>query len=156
MKLRALVSLTAVVTLASGIGCSAAHDDGSSIGTTEQEIRGDPSLLLTQVDRSGVPYELYVTTCNPMPDITNAVQMQACEDNGTDIRQVHVLVQDATGRTVATLDQNDLVSDRPGGGCIHLQLPTAPVGGSLAIHANVKGLAGAGKATTVFDVTKPL
>jgi hypothetical protein len=150
------LTLFAVASFACALGCGAVANDDGSVGATAQEIRGNPSQLLTQIDRSGVPYELYVTTCNPMPNVKDYVQMQACENNGTDIRQVSVQILDASGALVARLDQSDIVSDRPGGGCIHFQLPAAPVGGSLAIHANVKGLAGAGSATTVFDITTNL
>jgi hypothetical protein len=153
MKLAAMVTFVA---LTASMACGGKIDDGAAVGSTGQELRGDPSQLLVQVDRSGVPYELYVTTCNPMPNIHDYVQMEACENNGTHIEQVSVQIRDASGTLVGRLDQGDLVDDRPGGGCIHFQLPTAPAGGSLVVHANVKGLAGAGNATTVFDLTTAL
>src|SRR5438093_1502257 len=111
------MTIVIVAMLAGTIGCVGSIDDSrDGIGATDEQLRGDPSQMNAWVDKTSVPYELYVTKCNPLPDVKNYVAMEACEDNGTNINAVQVKVLDAAGHVV-----DDIHADRPGGGCIHLQ-----------------------------------
>jgi hypothetical protein len=141
MKL-ALVSVAAFVVGCSVVGCSASSD-------STRETTLDPAshaTLSTETVATHVVHplwdyvnhRLYVATCAismPMPsDVDAAHESAECSDvTPAKIQLVDVLVLDARGRVVG----DAVVEDRPGGGCVHVDLPSAPAGGTLRVLALV-------------------
>jgi hypothetical protein len=94
---------------------------------------------------------LYVATCPiamPMPnDVDVAHERAECSDvTPAKIQLVNVLVVDARGKIVG----DALVEDRPGGGCVHVDLPSAPAGGTLRVLALVTDVPGVKGAVVDF------
>ena len=129
-------------------GCAASSDPApESIGTTEQakDRGGDHVVGSVYTFWSPTTHELDVQTCNVIhdPNLDHGdVQLHPCTimypDRKLDF--TNVLVMNDFGRI---LDVH-VVDDRPGGGCIHVDVPEAVAGGSLNILVLGKNIDGSG------------
>ena len=93
--------------------------------------------LYLQVEAVAGAVEVDLTTC---PTIHNQTQHDGpiqCIGTG-DLQEVLITIRDARGRVV-----NVIVEDRPGGGCIHVDIPGIQTGFTVSALAIVKGVPGA-------------
>jgi hypothetical protein len=134
-------------------GCAASTESptdpapsSTTVGT--EKVAGADHVVFPLWDYNN--NRLYVATCPlsmPMPNnIDEAHERAECaEVTPARIEMLNVLIQNAAGKVVG----DSIVDDRPGGGCVHVDLPGAPAGGTLRILALVKDVPGAGHAMVV-------
>jgi hypothetical protein len=145
------IALCALLASTCGVGCAASSESPSDPAPNTQ--LGTEKVATTPVVFPLWDYNnnrLYIATCPlsmPMPNnIDEAHERAECgEVTPAKIELVNVLIQNAAGKVVG----DAIVEDRPGGGCVHVDIASPPSGGSFRIVALVKDVPGAGHAMTV-------
>ncbi len=152
-----VVACFVVVSSLASFGCVAAGDPGSDVSSTHQALQGNdlpvPSIAGTPLFGEYIAgsKELDVQTCNVqhpgMLDPTDPAD-HPCTAVYPDrhLQVVNVIVVNAKGRIVG----DNIHADRPGGGCIHLSIPKAEVGGRVYVVAVGKNLDGSGRKAEQF------
>lgn len=115
--------------------CSSAPDTterADAIQTKADALKIITPLYIQIEPFNGVP-EVDVMTC-PNLHQGNIPDAQMCHGTG-DLEEVLITVRDARNRIV-----NVLVEDRPGGGCVHVQIPGLAAGMTVSALAVVKGV----------------
>jgi len=133
------------------LGCGSV-DDAQTIGSTSQAMHDVGTIYVWYYPQ----FQLVAIHTCPIEDTTTQLANEAaggpesmpCDDGTTNILSADVKVLDAKGATVAVIH-----ADGPGGGCVHVSVPSVIAGGSLQVHAVVKGMPGTGSAADVFDRT---
>ncbi len=137
MKIRTFMGAALCAMVAA---CSSAPDTterAEVIAKKADELGKFVTPLYMQVESVAGAVEVDVTTC---PTIHNQIEHSGplqCVGTG-DLQAVVITVRDARNRVV-----NVLVEDRPGGGCIHVDIPGIQTGFTVSALAIVKGVPGA-------------
>lgn len=155
MNTRILASFALVAAALASSGCAASTEPTTSTKVSEVAQQSE-AIAVTRAPLSvfyePATHELSVQTCDQVhpPDQTGP---HACDLVYPDrkIFLVVALVLDASGRVVG----DSIVADRPGGGCIHVQLPSAVDGGSVRIVALAKGMVPGSPRTSVYFLKQP-
>jgi hypothetical protein len=136
MKIR--TTLIGAALCAMVAACSSAPDTterAEAIQKKADEIGKITTPLYVGVVTLGSAFELDVQTC---PDIHQGdIPVEdMCQGTG-DIQQALVVIRDTRNRVVDVL-----VEDRPGGGCIHVEIASLTAGYIIEVLAIVKGAPG--------------
>jgi hypothetical protein len=118
--------------------CSSAPDTterAEAIQKKADEIGKVVTPLYIQIEPfNGVP-EVDVMTCPTLHQGDIPIS-QMCHGTG-DLEEVLLVVRNSAGKVV-----NVIVEDRPGGGCIHVQIPGLQTGSTVSALAVVKDVPG--------------
>ncbi|GAC1364205.1 MAG: hypothetical protein NVSMB47_15870 [Polyangiales bacterium] len=152
MNTRILATFALVAAALASSGCAASTEPTTSTKTSTTEVAQKSEAL----DSTRAPlftfyepatHELDVQTCD-VPHPADQTGIHPCTTIFADrhIVLVVALILDASGRVIG----DSIVADRPGGGCIHVSVPSAVEGGSIRIVALARGMVAGSPRTSVY------